>query len=72
MDSGDIDRLLADVKLLLDNEDLGNAFYEKLTERSGIRLIDFVTLRSETAAPPTLSLASRRHRPRPYTAALRN
>ena len=42
MDSGDIDRLLADVKLLLDNEDLGKAFYEKLTERSGIRLIDFV------------------------------
>lgn len=41
MDSGDIDRQLADVKLLLDNEDLGKAFYEKLTERSGIRLIDF-------------------------------
>lgn len=37
----DIDRLLVDVKLLLDNEDLGKAFYEKLTERSGIRLIDF-------------------------------
>lgn len=30
MDSGDIDRLLADVKLLLDNEDLGKAFYERL------------------------------------------
>lgn len=41
IDDGDIDRLLADVKLLLDNEDLGKAFYEKLTERSGIRLIDF-------------------------------
>lgn len=40
MGSGDLDRLLADVKLSLDNEDLGNAFYEKLTERSGIRLID--------------------------------
>jgi len=37
----DIDRLLTDVKLTLDNEDLGKAFYEKLTERSGIRLIDF-------------------------------
>jgi len=37
----DIARLLVDVKLLLDNEDLGKAFYEKLTERSGIRLIDF-------------------------------
>jgi type I restriction enzyme R subunit len=41
IDYSDIDRLLADVKLLLDNEDLGKAFYEKLTERSGIRLIDF-------------------------------
>ncbi len=37
----DIDRLLEDVKLTLDNEDLGRAFYEKLTERSGSRLIDF-------------------------------
>ena len=41
MEADDITRLLADVKLLLDNEDLGKAFYEKLTERSGIRLIDF-------------------------------
>ncbi|MDP1678778.1 MAG: type I restriction endonuclease [Candidatus Nitrotoga sp.] len=40
IESDDIDRLLTDVKLLLDNEDLGKAFYEKLTERSGIRLID--------------------------------
>lgn len=41
MEDDDINRLLGDVKLLLDNEDLGKAFYEKLTERSGIRLIDF-------------------------------
>ena len=41
VDADDIDRLLAEVKLLLDNEDLGKAFYDKLTERSGIRLIDF-------------------------------
>jgi len=41
LDADDIDRLLADVKLLLENEDLGRAFYEKLTERSGTRLIDF-------------------------------
>ena len=39
--SDDVARLLPDVKLLLDNEDLGKAFYERLTERSGIRLIDF-------------------------------
>ena len=37
----DVDRLLTDVKLSLDNEDLGKAFYEKLTDRSGIKLIDF-------------------------------
>lgn len=41
IESDDIDRLLTDIKLLLDNEDLGKAFYEKLTECSGIRLIDF-------------------------------
>ncbi|AZC88814.1 Type I restriction-modification system, restriction subunit R [Pseudomonas chlororaphis subsp. piscium] len=41
VESEDIDRLLAEVKLLLDNEDLGQAFYERLIERSGIRLIDF-------------------------------
>lgn len=34
-------RLLADVTLLLDNEDLGKAFYDRITGRSGIRLIDF-------------------------------
>lgn len=39
--SDDIDRLLVDVKLSLENEDLGKAFFEKITERSGIRLIDF-------------------------------
>ena len=37
----EIPRLLADVKLILDNEDLGKAFYERLIEQSGIKLIDF-------------------------------
>ncbi len=37
----DLDRVLDEVKLSLDNEDLGKAFYEKLTSRSGVRLIDF-------------------------------
>lgn len=37
----EVTRLLTDVKLLLDNEDLGKAFYERITGRSGIRLIDF-------------------------------
>jgi type I restriction enzyme, R subunit len=30
-----------DTSLLLDNEDLGKAFYEKLTSESGTKLIDF-------------------------------
>ena len=41
IEGDDIKRLLADVRLLLDNEDLGKGFYERLTERSAVRLIDF-------------------------------
>ncbi|WP_417593114.1 type I restriction endonuclease subunit R [Owenweeksia hongkongensis] len=37
----EITRLFADLKLDLDNEDLGKAFYTRLIARSGIRLIDF-------------------------------
>lgn len=35
-----MNRLLYDVTLALDNEDLGNAFYQKLVDQSGTRLID--------------------------------
>ena len=41
MEGDDIARLLDEVKLTLDNEDLGQAFYEKLTASSGTKLIDF-------------------------------
>jgi len=44
----DINRLLEDVSLLLDNEDLGKAFYERITEKSGIRLIDFENFDNNT------------------------
>ena len=37
----DVEQAYVDVLLSLDNEDLGKAFYEKLTDQSGIRLIDF-------------------------------
>lgn len=37
----DAGRLLEDVKLLLDYKDLGRAFFERLSERSNIKLIDF-------------------------------
>ena len=39
--SDDVERLLIDVKLTLENEDLGKAFWEKLTERSGVKLVDY-------------------------------
>ena len=37
----DIDRLLQEITLLLGNEDLGKAFHERLTQTSGLKLIDF-------------------------------
>ncbi|MBV1790603.1 DEAD/DEAH box helicase family protein [Marinobacterium sp. D7] len=41
IEADDVSRLLEDVKLLLDNEDLGRAFFERLTDRSNTKLIDF-------------------------------
>lgn len=43
IETDDITRLLEDIKLQLDNEDLGRAFYERLTDRSNTKLIDFET-----------------------------
>lgn len=37
----EIGRTLQEVSLMLDNEDLGRAFFERLTKTTGIRLIDF-------------------------------
>ncbi len=37
----DYERLLQDITLELDNEDLGEKFYERLVSTSGIKLIDF-------------------------------
>lgn len=37
----DIKRILEDISLTLENEDLGKAFYEMLTAQSGLKLIDF-------------------------------
>jgi type I restriction enzyme R subunit len=44
IEAEDISRFYNDISLLLENEDLGKAFYEKLIDRSGIRLIDFENL----------------------------
>jgi len=44
----EIVRLLEDVSLLLDNDDLGKAFYERLVSQSGIKLIDFENFSDNT------------------------
>lgn len=41
LEAGEVKRMLEDVSLALDNEDLGQAFYEMLTASPGIKLIDF-------------------------------
>lgn len=41
MEEGDVKRVFEDVSLALDNEDLGQVFYNMLTATSGVRLIDF-------------------------------
>lgn len=41
LEQGDVKRLLEDVSFVLDNEDLGEAFYNMLIATSGIKLIDF-------------------------------
>ena len=41
LEEADIKRLLENISLALDNEDLGESFYNMLTVGSGIKLIDF-------------------------------
>jgi len=41
LEENDIKRLLEDISLDLDNDDLGEAFYKRLISGSGIKLIDF-------------------------------
>jgi type I restriction enzyme R subunit len=41
-------RILDDVSLCLENEDLGKAFFEKMSAKSGIRLIDFENFDNNT------------------------
>ncbi len=44
----EIDREYAEISLALENEDLGKAFYKRLTNRSGVRLIDFENFENNT------------------------
>jgi len=41
LEAGDIDRLLSELRFTLENEDLGKAFYDRLLDRSGDKIIDF-------------------------------
>ena len=41
LEKGEIKKIYEETALLLDNEDLGKAFYEKITQTSGVKLIDF-------------------------------
>ena len=47
-DEEQAERLLQDTSLLLDNEDLGKAFYKKLITNSGTKLIDFDNFENNT------------------------
>ena len=44
----DANRLLDEISLSLDNEDLGKAFYHRLTQKSGVKLIDFENFDNNT------------------------
>ncbi|MES2760674.1 MAG: type I restriction endonuclease [Bacteroidota bacterium] len=48
LSDNDIKRFYDEISLCLENEDIGKAFYEKLTSRSGIRLIDFENFDNNT------------------------
>ena len=44
----DVSRIYLELALSLENEDLGKAFYEKITDQSGIRFIDFENFENNT------------------------
>lgn len=41
LSNSDLDRLIDKISLTLENEDLGKAFYEMLTSKTGVQIIDF-------------------------------
>lgn len=44
----DVLRILMEINLLLDNEDLGKAFYERLLDQSSIKLFDFENINANS------------------------
>lgn len=48
LEDGDLAKVYEDVRLALDNDDLGMVFYKMLTTTSGVRLIDFKDFRNNS------------------------
>jgi len=48
LETDDVKRLLKEIRVKLDNDDLGHAFYKMLTSSSGIRLFDFNNLQNNS------------------------
>lgn len=48
LETDDIKRLLKEIRVKLDNDDLGHAFYKMLISSSGIRLFDFNNLQNNS------------------------
>ena len=48
IDSSDIDRAFDEARICLDNEDLGKEFFEKLSDQSGLKFIDFANFDANT------------------------
>ena len=44
----DVERVLQDISVSLENEDLGKAFFERLIDQSGIKLLDFSNFKNNT------------------------
>ena len=53
LNNSDIKKFYDEVSLTLENEDLGRAFYEKLIDQSGIRMIDFDDFSNNTLSVVT-------------------
>ena len=48
IDAFELESIYKDLSLTLDNEDLGKAFYEKITDQSGVKIIDFEDFSNNT------------------------
>ncbi len=48
IDKDEAKRLLSELSLLLDNEDLGKAFYKRITQKTGHKIIDFENFENNT------------------------